>query len=222
MKILSVLLLSLTTFAVTAVSQTPAASPEGVTAKSPSEAKAGAPAVSAVLVLRTSLTSKNATEGKEVMAVLEKSVVLPGGQNLPRATLLRGRVVQVSRHSKDKPNGALLLVFDEARPKDGPHVPVLIQIQQLAPSAAAENNLQKMPGARLGGTSNSGGTQQLEFENAEHSTLTSNNKQSDIDGVYLRNTAGGSGTIFSLGEDVYLDSDIRMTVLIAQGPPKPE
>jgi hypothetical protein len=216
MRILRVMFLSFTV-AIAAGAQIPAATePAGTPV-------AGAPAVSAVLILRNSLTSKNATEGKEVKAELEKAIVLPGGQTLPKYTMVFGRIAQVSQHSKGKPNGALLLVFDMARVKGKDPVPVIVQISKLMPSAAAENNTQTMPGStggRIGGTGNSGGTQQLQFEREDKSTLAGNNKQSDIAGIYLRNNAGGSGTVFALGEDVDLDQDIRMNVLIAQGQPK--
>jgi hypothetical protein len=229
MSVLRVLVLSFA-FAAVAGAQTPAGTGTGSSSPSatertatqvPSPAKTGTPAVPAVLVLRTTVNSKNAAEGMELKATLEKSIILPDGQILPRSTLLLGRIAQVSSHSKAKPNGAVLVIFDTARPKGGPVVPLLVRIQKLSPSSIAENTSQDMPRARVGGTSNSGGTEQLEFENADHSTLRSNMKQSDIEGIYLQNTAGGSGTIFSLGEDVYLDSDIRLTVLIAPAPATP-
>lgn len=219
MKILGVFVLFLA-FACSAQAQAPQGTKDSASpapTASPAD-HAGMPAVSAVLLLRTSLTSRNATEGKEVKAMLEKSVALPGRESLPKGTIIRGHVAQVSPHSKAKPNGALLLVFDEAMPKNAPPVPLIVQIRRLAPSEASEIETTNMPGSKLGGTSNAGGAQNLQFQIQDHSTLSStgNTKlQSDIKDVYLSSSAGGSGTVLSPGQDVYLDEDIRMTVLMA-------
>jgi hypothetical protein len=183
-------------------------------------AAGGSPAVSAVVLLKTNLSSKGSTQGQVVKATLEKPLVLPGGINLRKGTDLYGHIAEVSAHSKARPNGALLLVFDEARPKDGPAVPLLVEIRRLAPAGAEP--AEALPGARLGGTSNSGGTQQMQLDNNDHGEIRLNTRESDIRGVYLRNSAGGSGTIFSLGEDVYLDSGMKMDVLVACMPHKTE
>jgi hypothetical protein len=186
MRVLKVLLLSFTC-AAAAVAQTPVAAP-------------ATNAVSAMVFLKTSLDSKNAAQGKEVKAMLDKAVMLPDGVTLPKATMLYGHVVQASPHSKEKPNGAILLTFNEARPKDAPAVPLVVQITKLSPSLATEN--MKQASKRGKGA-------------AEESS-----SQSDIAGVYLVNPKEGSGAVLSVGTDVFLDSDIRMTLTLAPAPAK--
>lgn len=226
MRVLRILLLSCTC-AAAACAQTPV--PAGTSSAAPTPATGGAEqspslktaAVSATLILKTSLTSRSVAEGKEVKAALKQAVVLPDGETLPKGTLVYGRVAQASSHSKAKPNGILLLVFDEARPRDEAPVPVLVKIQELAPAAvSAGAGGMGRRGSRRGGTGYSAGTSQPGNEANDSGSVHSDFKRSGIENVYLQNSAGGSGAVFSPGDDVYLDDDIEMTVLIGKAPPK--
>jgi hypothetical protein len=223
MRVLRILLLSCT-FAAVGYAQTSAPAETGSGAPAPTTGTAErnpspkTAAVGGTLILKTSLTSRNDAEGKEVKAALKQALVLPSGETLPKGTPVYGRVAQASSHSKAKPNGVLLLVFDEARPKDAAVVRVLVKIQELAPAAAPANGGAGRRGARMGGTSNSEATSQSGYEANDPGSTHSNFKRSGIENVYLQNSAGGSGAVFSAGEDVYLDSDIEMTVLIAKAP----
>jgi hypothetical protein len=228
MRILRMLLLSFTC-AAAAYAQTPAPTGTSGSTSAPATGTAGqspsskTAAVSGTLILKTSLSSKNAPEGKEVKAALKQTVVLPGGEALPKGTLLYGRVAQASSHSKAKPNGVLLLVFDEARPKGAAPVPVLVKIKELAPGpvvAEGGGGMGKRGGK--GGTSNSAAAYKPNPEPDDPASAHSDFKQSGIDNVYLQNSAGGSGALVSPGDDVYLDDDVEMTVLIGKAPPKPE
>ena len=125
----------------------------------------GTRAVRAVVSLRTAVTSRGNVVGKEIQAALKQEVVLPDGTALPKGTMLHGVVAHVSSHGKGKPNGALMLVFTEATTKGGPVIPLLVKMRQLDSEVSDTVTL---PGARLGGTSNSGGTQQLASENNDH------------------------------------------------------
>jgi hypothetical protein len=179
---------------------------------------AGIPVVTATVTLETSVTSKNSHEGTPVKALFKHPVTLPDGETLPKGTILLGRILQVSPHSKAKPNGALLLIFNEARPKEGVSLPLAVKIRSLSQSADSENAAIVLPGAKVGGAANSGGEAQRDFELTDHSTMTSNIKQSGLDGIYLQPSPGGSGVVFAAGTDIYLDSGIRMTLLIARAP----
>jgi hypothetical protein len=225
MRVLRLLLLSCTC-AAAACAQTPV--PAGTSSAAPTPATGAAEqspslkiaAVGGTLILKTSLTSRNIAEGKEVKAALKQAVVLPGGETLPKGTLLYGRVAQASLHSKAKPNGILLLVFDEARPKDAAVVPVLVKIQELAPAAGpAGGRGVGRRGSKSGGTGYSAGTSPSGDAN-DSGSAHSDFKRSGIENVYLQNSGGGSGAVFSPGDDVYLDNDIEMTVLIGKPPPK--
>jgi hypothetical protein len=173
--------------------------------------------VRAVVSLRTSVTSKNAPEGKEIKATLERAVTLPDGTVLPRNTEIRGVVAHSSPHEKKKPNGALMLAFYEAVPKhDSTPILLLTKMQELS---STNNATVPMPGAKLGGTSNAGGGAQLNFEQNDRSDLSSNIKSSGLSGILLDASAPGSGVLYALGDDVYLDSGTQITLLIEKAPP---
>jgi hypothetical protein len=182
---------------------------------------AGLRATHTVAVLKTAVTSHGNLQGKEISAQTSEATVLPDGTRLPKGTMLHGVVAQVSAHSKAKPNGALMLLFDEARPKDAPPIPLLVKIREIAPSAQSEMDRNNLPGARLGGSSNSGGTQQKQFTDMDHSEIRYNEKATGIKGVLLQTSSGGSGVVFSVDTDVYLDEGIGMTLVLARAPKTP-
>ena len=183
---------------------------------------AGTPAAVVTAVLQTSISSKNTAAGKEIKAVLRKEIRLPDGTRLPAGTMLSGRVEQVSTHSRSSPNGALLLVLNSAKTRDGTTVPVVVIVRALAASVASENEVIQLPGVRLGGTGNSGGAEQLVFNRNDRSDLHSNLKQSGLTGIYIDNKAGGSGTFFAVDEDVFLDGGVQLKLLIARTPSTPK
>jgi hypothetical protein len=173
--------------------------------------------IAVVVSLRTSLTSKNAPEGKEIKTTLEHAVTLPDGTVLSRNTVIRGVVAHASQHTKQKPNGALMLVFSEALSKsEAAPVPLFAKMRQLA---TATNDTVTLPGARLGGTSNAGGTEQLSFESNTQGSMTSNVKSSGLAGILLDATAPGSGVLYALDGDVFLDEGTQITLLIAKASP---
>ena len=180
-------------------------------------------ATTAVLFLRTSLTSSSSTPGKEVKAELRQAVALPGGITLSKGTLLMGTVVAINKRSNEKPNGAMVLQFDRALPKGMPPLPVLVRITDLQPSLGTENATTELPnsnGHMVGLASNSGGSALLSSEFNDRNPLESKYPTaSSVAGVYLAPTAQGSGLMYAAGADVYLDRDIRMVCLIAAAPP---
>jgi hypothetical protein len=195
--------------------QTPAANPKGGTTM---------PAVRTVVILRTPATSKGAKEGKELRATLEQTTTLPGGATLPKGTQLLGSVIAVSKHSKEKPNGTLLLEFRQALVKGREPIPVLVRLERLAPSVAGEGAKVTLPnsnGNMVALANNFGGQLQAIANLNDHtSSMEKFNATSAVEGVYISATNQGSGAVFSLGEDVYLDEDIQMTVLMAPAPAK--
>jgi hypothetical protein len=193
----------------------PAAAPQGPT---PTTA-AKLDAVRAVIILKTELTSKNAPSGKVVKAVLKQAVTLPNGEVLPKETPLVGSVIASNKHSKEKPNGTLVLEFHEAAPKGHDPIQLVVRIQTLAPSVESENARTTLPnsnGNMVALAGNSGGTSQIEAQLNDRSNLSGKHQDaSSIAGVHLTSSARGDGAIFAFGEDVYLDPDVQMTVLLA-------
>ena len=184
-------------------------------------APAGIKATRAIVTLKTPISSKGESKGKEIKLLLAQAVALPDGTALPRGTALHGLVGQSSQHSKAKPNGALLLLIDEARPKDSEPIPLLVKIRALSPSASAEIDRTELPGARLGGSSNSGGTQQMMADQNDHTEIRHNVKDSGLKGVYLDSAASGSGLVYALDDDVYLDEGVALTLVVARRKPAP-
>ena len=115
----------------------------------------------------------------------------------------------------------MLLTFDQARAKDGALIPVAVTIISLADSADSANESVALPGVRVGGAANSGGTAMLAQDMNDHTRgLYSNVKQSGLNGVFLKDAQGGSGVVFAVGEDVFLDAGIQMVVQIEPAPVK--
>ena len=181
------------------------------------QAKTGVRGTRAVFTLRTALDSKSAKEGAPFKMTLREAVTLADDTVLPKGTELVGHVQLVTSHGKGKPNGALLLSFDEAHPKRGAAVPLVAKITALTPSVESETRQTQLPGARLGGTSNSGGVEQRTTEASDKSNISTNYKNaSGIAGIFLWSKAGGAGALVAADADVYLDSDIHFELLIAR------
>lgn len=86
------------------------------TAGAQSGAFAGQTPVNAAL--KQTLSSRNAKPGQEITATTEKPVTL-GSTTIPKGSLLMGHVVDVTKHSKETPDGSLTVVFDHIKPKSG-------------------------------------------------------------------------------------------------------
>jgi hypothetical protein len=179
---------------------------------------ADVPAAHAVLILHTSLTSKGSKVGQEVKATAQRPVTLPNGQKFPKGTLFLGSVVAISKHSKDKPNGAVSLEFRQALPKGENPVSVVVKVIKLAPADTGDDTttLPNSNGNMATLASNSGGTAQMSAQLNDRSNLQGKfNNLSSIDGVYLSLSTQSSGIVFALGDDVYLDPDVQLGVLVA-------
>jgi hypothetical protein len=83
--------------------------------------------------LKAGISSKDAKAGQTVMATLESPATI-GGTLLPRGTMLVGHVVDVTKHSKDTPNGSISILFDQAKPKKGDLINVRASIFKIWPS----------------------------------------------------------------------------------------
>lgn len=68
--------------------------------------------------LKKTLSSRDAKPGQEITATTEKAATI-SGTSLPRDTTLLGHVVDVTKHTKETPNGSITIVFDHAKPKKG-------------------------------------------------------------------------------------------------------
>lgn len=190
----------------------------------PAPAGASVSAVSGVLILHTSVSSKSTKVGQVVKASTKKAVTLPDGQVLPRGTNFLGTVTAVSPHTKDKPVGAILLTFDKADIKGKDPINMVVRISGLAPEDEGDSSAKAdLPnnGGMVSKAGNSGGKQELHAQANDHTNLDmKTTNATGIDGVYLSQTATAPGVAYAKGEDVYLDSNIEITVMMGVVPAK--
>ena len=82
--------------------------------------------VPAQAMLKNTIDAKNARDGQEFQATLDNKVKLKDGQELPRGTVLAGKVVADQAHPNG--NSKLTLRFTQARLKDGKMIPIKAMI----------------------------------------------------------------------------------------------
>jgi hypothetical protein len=221
-----------------ATAQATAAGPAAAPATPPSQASAATgaaaaapashllPAVRAVMIFRASMDSRSVKPGREFTATLEQAVTIPGGPTLPKGTPIVGTVAAVSRHSKGRPNGAIELDFKRADPKGGEPVPLVVRILSLSPPIGFDVSRVTLPnsnGNMVATAAASGGLLEQRYEQNDHTPSQGKYKDnSPLEGVYVSPTKQTSGAAFSLNEDVYLDSGIQITVLLAASTAAPK
>ena len=89
--------------------------------------------------LKDTLTSRNAKEGQPIIVTLEQPATI-GSLALPRGSQLLGHVVEVTKHTKDTPNGSITIVFDTAKPKKADPVPIIASVYKIMPSIDQTNS----------------------------------------------------------------------------------
>ena len=80
--------------------------------------------VSANAELTQGLNSKSTRQGQSVMAKLTSNVKSDGQMELPKGTMLVGKVDQVQNASSNGNNSKISIVFNEARLSNGREVPI--------------------------------------------------------------------------------------------------
>jgi hypothetical protein len=101
--------------------------------------------------LKDNLTSRTAKEGQPVIVTLEQPATIQT-LVLPRGSQLIGHVVEVTKHSKETPNGAVSILFDTAKPKKADPVPILASVYQIMPSVDQMNSQRADVAAGMRGT----------------------------------------------------------------------
>lgn len=83
--------------------------------------------------LKKTVSSKNAKVGDQISATLEAPATI-NGTTLAKGSMLLGHVVDVTKHSKETPNGSLVIVFDHEQPKSGDPVAIHSSVYQISQS----------------------------------------------------------------------------------------
>jgi len=81
--------------------------------------------------LKKELNSKAVKVGEEFTAAIEKPVTI-NNTTLPKGTLLLGHVVDVTRHTKETPNGSITIVFDHAQVKKASPIPISASVYKIS------------------------------------------------------------------------------------------
>lgn len=188
------------------------------------DAPAGAFAgmVSVNTSLKAEVSSKDAKTGQTVTVTLDSPATI-GGTLLPKGTALIGHVVDVTKHSKDVPNGSISILFEKAKLKKGDPINIRASIFKILPS----ENMRLAQRADVSGGIRGGGgdyNTALLRENTDKADHTISVTQSaagapvqvvsGIQGVALSAVAdeSRSGIMTSKNQDV--DLPISMTMVI--------
>jgi hypothetical protein len=134
--------------------------------------------------------------------------------------MLVGHVVDVTKHSKETPDGSLSIVFDQAKPKKGEPVNIQASIFKILPS---ENMMLAQRadagGAGMRGSGGSGSSTPLNTPDHPGSGMQSAagapvQVESDIPGVALSAVASGSnsGIMVAKNQDVDLPASMDLVV----------
>jgi len=190
--------------AATCHAQNPGNPPSSASSTAAAKAFSG---VSTSLLLDGTLSSADAKVGHKVKSYFRKDTTLPTGEVVPVHALLLGQVVNVSKKSKDKPNGILEIAFDTIVLKSGTKIPVEVKIKDINSPGADETggpSIEKKP--------KKGEPKKADDEEAKPKVPN----QTSVPGIFLQIPADGSGIFYSAGDNVELEDGMQVTALIAR------
>jgi hypothetical protein len=179
--------------------------------------------------LKATVSSKDAKVGQAVIATLESPATI-GGTVLPRGSVLLGHVVDVTRHSKETPDGSISIVFDQAKPKKGDPIAILASIFKILPSETMILAARTDVSAGMRGAGGNDANTALLRQNTDKSDHTVMGTQSaagapvqvisGIPGVALSAVAGGSnsGVMTAKNHDVELPASMDMVIGVSLKP----
>jgi hypothetical protein len=190
-------------------------------AASPTGAFAGL--VSVNVSLKARIYSKDVKLGQAVIATVEDPATV-GGTVLARGTILVGRVVSVTRHGKESPDGSISILFEQAKPKKGEPININASIFKILPSENMLLAQRSDVSGGLRGTGASDANTPLLRQNTDKADHTMHGTESaagapvqvlsGIEGVALSAVASGSssGIMTSKNHDVELPASMDMVV----------
>jgi len=174
--------------------------------------------------LKKSFSSRDAKVGADISATTYQDITL-GDIKLPKGSTLEGHVVDVTKYSKNTPNGSVTIVFDRARPKKGDPVAITASVYELLPPDDSGQRANTASGMR-------GTTTEAYNAAASRETIDANSKVvngmisassapiqviSYIQGVSLSAVASPtkSGVVTAKNDDVSLVGGTYMVVGVA-------
>lgn len=172
---------------------------------------------SARVWLTKGLDAKKAKQGDVVTAKLLDDTKVPNSQDLPKNTVLLGRIDMV-QPSQSKSDSSIQVTFDKAQLKDGQQLPVKVTVMRIfPPSSLTAQGGGSTPGDQLA-PRNPGG--------AAPTPGSSQGGQRDegVNGVLLKSDVhdNNSGTFMTKGRNVYIGNGTELQVAIVVVPPNAE
>jgi hypothetical protein len=179
--------------------------------------------VSVNVSMKNKVSSRDAKAGQIVTTTIETPATI-GGTVLLRGTMLTGHVVDVTKHSKETPDGLVSILFDQAKPKKGEPINIRASIFKIMLSesnmlAQRTDTTAGMRGAA--GTDMNTAVNRPNIDRNEHTVTGTQSAAgapvqvvSTIPGVALSAVAGdsNSGIMTSKNQDVDLPASMNMVI----------
>ncbi|QNI31442.1 hypothetical protein H7849_20555 [Alloacidobacterium dinghuense] len=187
--------------------------------------------------LSKGIDAKKAKQGDAVTAKLQDDVKIPDSVDLPKNTVLLGRIDQV-QPSENKGDSSVQVTFDKAQLKNGQQLAIKVTIMQIAPPPSAMRNQESASAA--GGTpsmpsspapsapsGSGGGMQPAQSQPAPSMAPSASDSsqpqpaQQGIAGVQLQSDIhqSDSGVFTAKKKNVHLDDGTQLQMAIAVIPP---
>lgn len=197
--------------------------------------------VAARASLSKSIDAKKAKPGDAVTAKLEEDVKLPDSVDLPKNSVLLGRIDQV-QPSENRGDSSVQVTFDKAQLKNGQQIAIKATIMQIAPppsamriqQGASDASAPSMPRssspAPSSPGSSGGGMQPAQSQPAPNMAPIASDSpqlqpaQQGISGVQLQSDIhqSNSGVFTAKKKNVHLDDGTQLQMAIAVIPPNTE
>ena len=183
--------------------------------------KNGLPAVVFEGELRGSFSSRTAKPGDLVSLTLRKPATLPDGIVVAKGTVIQGHVVQAAAHTRDYKNGAILLTFDEARPRGAPEFPMFALISVIAPSASEQTNVTgSVRHGTIGASSNSPNAVLVQRGGLGDAVIAQASVTSGIPRMLVVASPGGSGILMGTDDNAAMYSTQLITLVGGRATPQ--
>ena len=175
--------------------------------------------------MKKSFSSRDAKVGAEISAQTDQDLML-GATKIPKGSLLLGHIVDVTKHTKDTPNGSVTIVFEQVKPKKGDPMPITASVYKLLPaddSGQRADTATGMRGTAAGEAYNAASARETEDANNKvvNGMVSASSAPiqvvSYIPGVGLSAVAGGvkSGIFTARNDEVSIFSGMYLVVGVA-------
>lgn len=164
--------------------------------------------------IQSKIDTKNASVGEPVKAKVITDAVLGNSVNVPRGSILTGKVTEVQSKSAGNGTVSLAIAFDEIQPKKGPPIAIHGILVGIEPKPYLENSgpsNSDLPLASTRSVSTQAGETGGSIDNSQN--IVTVDAGSSVRGVQLSSPNGaGAGTLTSDHKDFKVDKGMRIAV----------